>query len=140
MKIVCVTSCFTGIAHTYLAAEALEIAGKSLGHEVHVETQGPAGSDHFTQSIIDSADGAIFAVDIEVLDRDRFAGKPFLEVDVATAINDSIEIMQILVARIADGTAERAAAVSHQPEHLPPGPRGKPTKKGFFARLFGGGR
>ena len=44
MKLVAVSSCPTGIAHTYMAAEALEQAGKAAGHEVHVETQGAAGS------------------------------------------------------------------------------------------------
>ncbi len=87
MKFVCVTSCITGIAHTYMAAEALEQAGKKLGHEVLVETQGSAGSNPFKQDVIDSADGVIFAVDLEVNGRDRFAGKPYLQVGVAKAIN-----------------------------------------------------
>lgn len=50
--IVCVTSCITGIAHTYMAAEALEQAGKKLGHNVMVETQGSAGSNPFKQDVI----------------------------------------------------------------------------------------
>jgi len=70
--IVCVTSCITGIAHTYMAAEALEQAGKKLGHNVMVETQGSAGSNPFSQEVVDSADAVIFAVDLEVQGKDRF--------------------------------------------------------------------
>ena len=140
MRIVCVTSCYTGIVHTYMAAEALEIAGTTLGHEVLVETQGSAGSDHFTQGVIDSADGVIFAVDLEVIDRDRFAGKPYLEVNVAAAINGSVEIMEELIARITDGTAARFVAADKLAESALSVSGNKPPKKGFFARLFGWGR
>ena len=138
MKFVCVTSCITGIAHTYMAAEALEQAGKKLGHEVLVETQGSAGSNPFKQDVIDSADGVIFAVDLEVNGRDRFAGKPYLQVGVAKAINGAPALIEQLIAQINDGTAAKvgdpapakAAAESSD---------GEPKKKGFFGGLFGGG-
>ena len=64
MKIVAVTSCITGIAHTYMAAESLEQAAKKAGHEITVETQGSAGSSPVPQSIIDEADVVIFACDL----------------------------------------------------------------------------
>jgi len=66
MKLVAVSSCPTGIAHTYMAAEALEQAGKAAGHEVHVETQGAAGSTPLDPAIIAAADGVIYAADLEV--------------------------------------------------------------------------
>lgn len=59
-KIVAVTSCITGIAHTYMAAEALEQAAKKAGYEITVETQGSAGSSPMKQSTIDDADVVIF--------------------------------------------------------------------------------
>ncbi len=88
MKFVGVTSCPTGIAHTYMAAEALEIAAKDAGHEITIETQGSAGSDPLPQSVIDAADAVIFAHDLEVKDRARFAGKPTIDVGVKKAISD----------------------------------------------------
>lgn len=138
MKFVCVTSCITGIAHTYMAAEALEQAGKKLGHEVLVETQGAAGSNPFKQDVIDSADGVVFAVDLEVNGRDRFTGKPFIQVGVAKAINGAPSIIEQLIEQIKDGTAAKVG------DPAPAKPVAKssdsePTKKGFFGGLFGGG-
>jgi PTS system fructose-specific IIC component len=65
MKFVAVTSCPTGIAHTYMAAEALEQAAADSGDEMHVETQGSAGSDPLDPQIIADADAVIFAADVE---------------------------------------------------------------------------
>ena len=138
MKFVCVTSCITGIAHTYMAAEALEQAGKKLGHEVLVETQGSAGSNPFKQDVIDAADGVIFAVDLEVNGRDRFNGKPYLQVGVAKAINGAPALIEQLIAQINDGTAAKVGeAAPAQPATA--SSDGEPKKKGFFGGLFGGG-
>ena len=68
MKIVAVTSCPTGIAHTYMAAEALEGAGRDAGHEIDVETQGSAGASPLPPETIAAADVVIFAADVEVRD------------------------------------------------------------------------
>ena len=78
MKIVAVTSCPTGIAHTYMAAEALEQAAKDAGHEIHVETQGAAGAEAVADADIAAADAVVFAADVEVRNRERFAGKPLV--------------------------------------------------------------
>ncbi|MEN9740287.1 MAG: hypothetical protein RLZ72_553 [Actinomycetota bacterium] len=138
MKFVCVTSCITGIAHTYMAAEALEQAGKKLGHEVLVETQGSAGSNPFKQDVIDAADGVIFAVDLEVNGRDRFNGKPYLQVGVAKAINGAPALIEQLIAQINDGTAAKVGdAASAKPAAA--SSDGETKKKGFFGGLFGGG-
>lgn len=73
MKIVAVTACPTGIAHTYMAAEKLEKTAKKLGHTIKVETQGAMGTENkLTQAEIDGADAAILAVDIAVEDAERF--------------------------------------------------------------------
>lgn len=89
MKIVAVTACPTGIAHTYMAAEQLEKTGRSLGHDVKVETQGAMGIENrLSDSEIAAADWVIFAVGIQIEERDRFDGKRQLEVSVSQAIKD----------------------------------------------------
>ncbi|MFJ3194940.1 fructose-specific PTS transporter subunit EIIC [Streptomyces griseoviridis] len=86
-RIVAVTSCPTGIAHTYMAAESLENAGRDAGVEVVVETQGSAGFTRLDPGVIAAADGVIFAHDVPVRDKDRFAGKPTVDVGVKAGIN-----------------------------------------------------
>ncbi len=88
MNIVAVTSCPTGIAHTYMAAEALEQAAKEAGHTIKVETQGAAGATPLTPEEIAAADVVIFAADVGVRDRERFEAKPIVQVPVKRAIND----------------------------------------------------
>ena len=89
MNIVAVTACPTGIAHTYMAAEQLEKTGKSLGHQIKVETQGAMGIENeISAGEIEAADAVIFAVDIPVEQRERFDGKRVIEVPVALAIKD----------------------------------------------------
>ena len=89
MKIVAVTSCPTGIAHTYMAAEALEQAAKDAGHDIKVETQGAAGAEAVADADIAAADAVVFAADVEVRNRERFAGKPLVQTSVKRAINDA---------------------------------------------------
>ena len=81
MKIVAVTACPTGIAHTYMAAARLEKVARNLGHEIKVETQGAMGVENqLTEDDIHQAQVAIFAVDIEVEGRERFDGIKVIEV------------------------------------------------------------
>ncbi|WP_026883243.1 PTS fructose transporter subunit IIC [Clostridium akagii] len=88
-KLVAVTSCPTGIAHTYMAAEALQMAAKEMGYEIKVETQGSVGAENIlTDEDVAAADAVIIAADTNV-DKARFAGKPLLEVPVKDAIKDS---------------------------------------------------
>jgi len=89
MKLVAVTSCPTGIAHTYMAAEALEIAGRDAGHEIHVETQGAAGANPVDPAYLATADAVIFAADVDVRDRERFAHLPTVTATVKKAISDA---------------------------------------------------
>jgi PTS system fructose-specific IIC component len=103
VKIVAVTSCPTGIAHTYMAAEALEQAARAAGHEIVVETQGAAGAEPLTPEQLAGADVAVFAADVEVRDRDRFAGIPLVTSGVKRAINEP-------AAMIAEAEAAAVAA------------------------------
>ena len=89
MKIVAVTACPTGIAHTYMAAEQLEKTAKALGHTIKVETQGAMGIENeLSTADIQAADAVIFAVDIDVEKRERFAGKRIVQSPVQEAIKN----------------------------------------------------
>ena len=112
MKFVGVTSCPTGIAHTYMAAESLEQAAKDAGHEMIVETQGSAGSDPIPQSVIDAADAVVFAHDLPVKDAARFAGKPTIDVGVKRAISDGPGLIAQAAAAAADFKANPAKAAA----------------------------
>ncbi|MFN8194877.1 MAG: fructose-specific PTS transporter subunit EIIC [Nocardioidaceae bacterium] len=87
-SLVAVTACPTGIAHTYMAAEALEQAAAKAGVDIHVETQGSAGAKPLDPAIIAGASAVIFACDVGVRDRARFAGKPMVSSGVKRAIDD----------------------------------------------------
>lgn len=98
MKILAITACPTGIAHTYMAAECLERTGVQLGHQIKVETQGAMGVENrFTEKDIEGADALILAADIPVQGRDRFQGiARILEVPVQLAIKNPAEIFSRL--------------------------------------------
>ena len=91
-KIVAVTACPTGIAHTYMAADALKYAAEELGYDLKVETQGSSGNEKLTQADIDAAEAVIFAVSVNVRERNRFAGKPFVESAVKRGIDEPKEM------------------------------------------------
>ena len=89
LNIVAVTACPTGIAHTYMAADALsQVAEARDDINLVVETQGSSNNTPVSQSVIDAADAVIFATDVGVRDRERFAGKPVIESGVKRAINE----------------------------------------------------
>ncbi|AZP18480.1 PTS lactose transporter subunit IIC [Streptomyces aquilus] len=102
-RIVAVTSCPTGIAHTYMAAESLENAGREAGVELVVETQGSAGFTRLDPAVIEAADGVIFAHDVPVRDKDRFAGKPTVDVGVKAGINRPAELITEVRGKAARG-------------------------------------
>ncbi len=96
-KIVCVTACPTGIAHTYIASEMLIKTGKSLGYEMIVETNGAIGVENKLKDIdIKSAIGVIIASDISI-DKKRFTGKAVIESTTAEAIKDSKALINQLL-------------------------------------------
>lgn len=109
-RIVAVTSCPTGIAHTYMAAESLENAGREAGVEVVVEPQGSAGFTRLDPAVIAAADGVIFAHDVPVREKDRFAGKPTVDVGVKAGINRPGELITEVRGKAARG--EKTAAAS----------------------------
>lgn len=87
MKVVGITSCTVGIAHTYMAREKLLETGKRLGMEVKIETQGSGGTEyHLTEEDIAAADVVLIASDVSVSGTERFKGKPLVKVPVSTAI------------------------------------------------------
>ena len=106
-KIVAVTACATGIAHTYMAADALAKAAKEAGVEFHVETQGSSGYTPLDPDIIAEADAVVFAVDVDVREPGRFGGKPVIRRPVKAGIEHAAEIIDLAVAAGDDPNAER---------------------------------
>ncbi len=92
-RVVAVTSCPTGIAHTYMAAESLTAVGRAEGVEVTVETQGSAGFSKLDPAVIAAADAVIWAHDVEVREKARFRGKPLVDVGVKAGINRPAELI-----------------------------------------------
>ena len=93
-EILAITGCPTGIAHTYMAAEALEQMGEQLGHKVKVETHGSSGvKNKFTKEEIQNAKGIIIASDTKV-DLSRFDGKKLIKTKVADGINKPKELIE----------------------------------------------
>lgn len=143
MKFVAVTSCPTGIAHTYMAAESIEQAATAAGHSIAVETQGAAGADPIPADVIAAADAVIFAADVEVRDRERFDGKPLVTAPVKRAINDGpgliSEAVQAAEAGPAAAPAVAAAAGASSARPAGSGSGGLTTKvdqdAGFGTRL-----
>jgi len=95
MKLVAVTACPTGIAHTYMAAEQLEKTARKLGHSIKVETQGAMGIENeLSQTDIDAAELVIFATDITVERSERFDRVRKLQVPVQAALKDPESIFK----------------------------------------------
>jgi PTS system fructose-specific IIC component len=117
--LVAVTACPTGIAHTYMAADSLVAAAKKAGATLHVETQGSSGSTPLDPSTIAEAGAVIFATDVGVKDKGRFAGKPVVASGVKRAINEPDKMVAEALAAAdnpsaarvqGDGSATSAAA------------------------------
>ncbi|MFI5503981.1 fructose-specific PTS transporter subunit EIIC [Corynebacterium kutscheri] len=98
-RIVAITACPTGIAHTYMAADSLTQTAQEMdGVELVVETQGSSSVTPVPQETIKAADAVIFATDVGVKDRERFAGKPVIESGVKRAINEPAIMIQEAIA------------------------------------------
>jgi fructose PTS system EIIBC or EIIC component len=108
-SVVVVSACPTGIAHTYMAADKLAAAGKALGIDVHVETQGSSGSTPLDPAVIRAADAAVFAVDVGVKDQGRFAGKPLVQSGTKRAINEPEVMLREALAAADDPNGRRVA-------------------------------
>ena len=95
MKIIAITSCPTGVAHTYMAATRLEQAAKQLNHEIKVEKQGAKGiEDKLTAEDIQSADLVIFAVETKIKEEERFAGVTIYRCPVAAPIKNPVDVIE----------------------------------------------
>ncbi|MFI5523969.1 fructose-specific PTS transporter subunit EIIC [Streptomyces platensis] len=128
-RIIAITSCPTGIAHTYMAAESLEKAGQAAGVEVFVETQGSAGFQRLDPQLVADADGVIFAHDVEVREKERFAGKPTVDVGVKAGINRPAE----LIAEVRQKAALGETSAPARP--AAPMDKGADTGDNFATRL-----
>jgi PTS system fructose-specific IIC component len=106
-SLVVVSACPTGIAHTYMAADKLTAAAEAAGVDVHVETQGSSGSTPLDPAVIRAADAVVFAVDVGVRDRDRFAGKPLVQSGTKRAINEPDVMIREALAAADDPNARR---------------------------------
>ncbi|WP_380678846.1 PTS fructose transporter subunit IIB [Salinigranum sp. GCM10025319] len=109
MKIVAVTACPTGIAHSQMAAENLKTAAESRGHEIHVEVQGAMGTqDELPADAIDAADVAVITADTAVSE-ERFDGIPVVKRTVKAGVNDAEGVVREAEERVdvgADVTAD----------------------------------
>lgn len=106
-RIVAVTACPTGIAHTYMAADSLVAAAKEAGVDLQVETQGSGGFTALDPAVIAAADAVIFAVDVDVRGKERFAGKPVINAPVKRGIDEPAKMVQEALAAASDPHAHR---------------------------------
>ncbi|MCU6481488.1 fructose-specific PTS transporter subunit EIIC [Arthrobacter sp. A2-55] len=106
-RLVAVTACPTGIAHTYMAADSLVEAAKEAGIELQVETQGSGAVTPLDPAVIAAADAVIFAVDVDVRGKERFAGKPVINAPVKRGIDEPAKMIQEALAAATDPHAHR---------------------------------
>ncbi|MFC3300953.1 PTS lactose transporter subunit IIC [Arthrobacter agilis] len=111
-RLVAVTACPTGIAHTYMAADSLVAAAKERGIDLQVETQGSSGATPLDPAVIAAADAVIFAVDVDVRDKQRFAGLPVISSPVKRGIDEPGEMVEEAVAAAGNPNARRVAGTA----------------------------
>jgi len=111
-RIVAVTACATGIAHTFMAADALTAAGKKAGVDLVVEPQGSSGYKALPNSTIDNADAVIFATDVDVREPGRFAGKPVIRSGVKRGIEQPDQMIREAVAAANDPSSARVSGTA----------------------------
>ncbi len=130
-RIVAITSCPTGIAHTFMAAEGIQAAAQALGHRVRVETQGSVGArDALTPEEIAAADIVLIAADTGV-DRGRFSGKRVYATTTKAAIRDG---KGLIATALKDAELQGAAAAESGPAR----PAAAETKAGAYKHLMTG--
>lgn len=127
-SVIAITACPTGIAHTYMAADALKLAAERAGVRLIVETQGSSGSTPLSAADIAAADAVIFATDVGVKDRGRFAGKPVIASGVKRAINEPDVMIAEAVAAAANPNAARVAGSTEGTVAAPSGDVGWGTR------------
>ena len=118
-RLVAVTACPTGIAHTYMAADSLVAAAKEMGVDLQVETQGSSGAKPLDPAVIAAADAVIFAVDVDVRGKERFAGKPVINAPVKRGIDEPDKMVREALAAAENPNAHRVPhfGAEEQAEH-----------------------
>ena len=118
-RLVAVTACPTGIAHTYMAADSLVAAAMEAGVDLQVETQGSSGAKALDPAVIAAADAVIFAVDVDVRGKERFAGKPVINAPVKRGIDEPDKMVQEALAAADNPNARRVPhfGAEEQAEH-----------------------
>ncbi|GGH36295.1 PTS fructose transporter subunit IIABC [Microbacterium album] len=106
-RIIAVTACATGIAHTYMAADALTAAAREAGVDFRVEPQGSSGYAAIDPQAIAEADAVVFAVDVDVREAQRFAGKPVVRRPVKAGIEQPRALLELAARAARDPAAER---------------------------------
>ena len=106
-RLVAVTACPTGIAHTYMAADSLVLAAQEAGVDLQVETQGSGAVTPLDPAVIAAADAVIFAVDVDVRGKERFAGKPLVSSPVKRGIDEPAKMIQEAIAASDNPNAHR---------------------------------
>lgn len=133
LKLLAVTACPTGIAHTYMAAEKLQQAADRLGIDMKVETQGSIGAENvLTDNDVREADGIIIAADKEV-DRERFAGKRVL----STGVADGIHKPEELIERVQSAPVQAGAAAASGRDGSGAGGGGRERSAAYKALMNG---
>ncbi len=129
MKLLAITSCPVGIAHTYIAAEKLMKMGKKMGIDIKVETQGSTGVENeLTEKEIKEADGIIIAAD-KTVNLDRFAGKKILECPISKAIKEPENLIQMFI----DGKVSVNKSIKSSNDN-----KMNSKQPGFYKHLMGG--
>ncbi|MGX6979619.1 PTS fructose-like transporter subunit IIB [Vagococcus elongatus] len=101
MKLAAVTACPSGVAHTYLAAESLEVAAKKNNVEIKVETQGSIGIENeLTPEWIKEVDAIILTNNIGIKNEERFKGKPIVRISAGDCINKADAIIKKLMEKL----------------------------------------
>ncbi|MCY6369880.1 PTS fructose-like transporter subunit IIB [Clostridium ganghwense] len=101
MKFLAVTACPSGVAHTYMAAEAIENAAKARGIEIKVETQGSIGIENeITMNDVKDADAVILTKDIGIKGKERFKGKLIVNVGISDVVKNSDKLIDKIVAHL----------------------------------------
>jgi fructose PTS system EIIBC or EIIC component len=137
-RLVGITSCPTGIAHTFMAAEGLEKGAQALGNTIKVETQGSVGAQNtLTPADIATADAVVIAADTKV-DLSRFAGKPIYETSTNAAINDGKAVIQNALTKAASGPAPQASQADYMAEVQAGKAKQKRSIRGVYKHLLTG--
>ncbi|GAA0254824.1 PTS fructose transporter subunit IIB [Haladaptatus pallidirubidus] len=143
MKLVAITSCPTGIAHSQMAAENLQTTAEEMGHEISVEVQGAMGAqDELTAEEIDAAEVVIITADTAV-SRDRFKEKPVFKGTVKDAVNDAENVIREAVELAEPGATDETMSQADDTEESKTDRTsdskqkqlGGDPSKGLFARL-----